>query len=98
MTSKQPGRQGRPWRTAAAAVRARAARGEPCWLCGRPIDLTLPARTPWSFSAHHIVQLAHGGAPTDPHNLAPAHLHCNVKDSSRHRAPRYRRPAHLPEW
>jgi hypothetical protein len=80
MTRAHP-RQGRRWRTAAAAVRARAARGEPCHVCGGRIDLTLPARSPWSFSVDHVVELALGGAETDPSNLRPAHLRHNIQRS-----------------
>jgi hypothetical protein len=99
VTAAQPGRQGRPWRTAAAAVRARAACGEPCWVCGHRIDLSLPPRTPWSFSVDHAVQLCDGGHPTDPANLRPAHLRHNVQRSNRLRARRrVRRKAPLPVW
>jgi HNH endonuclease len=80
MTARRP-RQGRRWRDAAARVRARAARGEPCHVCGYPIDLTLPPRSPMSFSVDHLQELALGGAETDPQNLRPAHLRHNIQRS-----------------
>ena len=76
---RSKGRTGRPWRRLAATVRARAAAGEPCWLCGHPIDLTLPARHPRAFSVDHVTSLAAGGAPRDLANCAPAHLGCNAR-------------------
>ncbi|MEV4001008.1 HNH endonuclease [Actinomadura sp. NPDC049753] len=68
----------------AAIVRKRAAAGEPCYLCGQPID-TRPAkdggpppRSPWSFSAHHVQERNNGGQTTLT-NYAPAHLTCNAR-------------------
>lgn len=73
------GRTGRPWRSASAAVRARAAAGEPCCRCGGQIDVTLPPRTRWSFSVDHLVPLSRGGDPLAPGNLAPCHHGCNAR-------------------
>lgn len=95
------GRGGRPWRTACAAVRARVQAGEPCRLCGRPINLALPARTRWSFSVDHLVPLSAGGDPLNPANLAPAHLGCNAARGARTTPRTTPRPAHtaeLPRW
>ena len=69
-------------------VRERAANGEPCALCGQPIDLSLPQweirngrrwRTPWSLECDEIVPVSRGGSPTDPNNVQPTHRICNQK-------------------
>lgn len=69
-------------------VRARIAAGEPCALCGQPIDLDAPQwyvdpkdgrrkRAPWSWEVDEIVPLAAGGSPFDAGNVQPAHRICN---------------------
>lgn len=63
-----------------------AAKGEPCHLCKRPIDYSLPAGDPWSFELDEIVPVSRyreGGYETaeqcaqDPANHAPTHRICN---------------------
>jgi hypothetical protein len=49
--------------------------GQPCWLCHKPIDLTLPPRHPQSFSADHVDPLGNGGKLLG--ELRPAHFGCN---------------------
>lgn len=54
------------------------ANNEHCWLCGQPIEYTLPAEHPESFSLDHRIPVT--DAPQlayDPANFAPAHLDCN---------------------
>lgn len=75
---RSPGRTGRPWRRARERC---LATGKPCYICGGPIDYSLPYRDPltrkvnlWSASAHHVQALVHGG---DPYDIEPAHLKCN---------------------
>lgn len=77
------GRTGRPWLRARARI---IAQQRPCWICGHPIDYTLPYRNPltgrinrWSVTIDHLTPLSLGGAPTDPANLAAAHLACNAR-------------------
>lgn len=56
------------------------ARGDACWLCGDPIDYTLPADADWAFSVDHIKPWSL--APElreDPANLAAAHSICNKR-------------------
>lgn len=53
-----------------------------CHICGRPIDLSLPARHPESWSADHVVPLDHGGAAESMDNLAPAHYGCNSRNGA----------------
>lgn len=61
----------------AAQVRA----GEPCALCGQPIDLSIRYPDPMSFTVDHIVPSSHGG--TDHYEqLRPSHNHCNLARSN----------------
>lgn len=73
-----------------AIVRARIAAGEPCALCGQPIDLDAPQwyvdpkdgrrkRAPWSWEVDEIVPVSAGGSPYDADNCQPAHRWCNGK-------------------
>lgn len=66
------------------ATRARLRRvlikkyGPFCWLCGKPIDLTIKHPDPWSFSRDHVIPRSKGG--TDAiRNQRPAHRICNQK-------------------
>lgn len=68
--------EGRRWR----AVRAKVLRGsQTCWLCGQPIDLTIPAPLPMSPSVDHVIPRAVGGGGLTMANLRPAHLGCNIR-------------------
>ncbi|MBF0809178.1 HNH endonuclease [Rothia nasimurium] len=59
-----------------AALKAHVKRtGEPCWLCGKPIDLELPSTHPMSFTADHVDAIANGGKLLG--ELRPAHRSCN---------------------
>lgn len=71
------------------ALRSRVLAGEPCALCGQPIDLSLPQtyvdprdgkrkRAPWSFEVDEIVPISQGGLPYGE-NCQPAHRICNQK-------------------
>jgi len=78
-------RSGRPRRRATAQVRAE----EPnCWLCGFPIDLSLPRNSKWGSTIDEILPLSKGGSTTDRANLRHAHRSCN---SSRGNGPPVRR-------
>lgn len=50
----------------------------PCWICGQPFDLTLPAGHRLSFTADHFEALANGGHLVR-NELRPAHLACNSR-------------------
>ncbi|WP_166442068.1 HNH endonuclease signature motif containing protein [Nakamurella flava] len=56
------------------AQRVRA--GEPCCLCGQPIDLSIAYPDPWSFTVEHTTPTSRGGTD-DYEGLAPAHNRCN---------------------
>lgn len=60
-----------------ARHRARVRAGEPCAICGRPIDLSIPYPQPWSFVVDEIVPVAYGGDPLLWSNTEPAHRWCN---------------------
>ena len=79
------------------AIRARwKAMGEPCALCGKPIDYSLGMVTtpdgrrkphPMSFVVDEIVPVSQGGDPLDFGNTRPAHWICNARrgDGARQR-------------
>ncbi|SKW03344.1 hypothetical protein [Mycobacteroides abscessus] len=55
-------------------------RGDVCWLDQRPIDYSLKAPHPDSFSVDHAVPVSE--APElalDPRNFRPSHLNCNIR-------------------
>ena len=66
-----------------------AARGEPCAICGKPIDYSLTTyvdpidgvtkRHPLSYELDEIVPVSRGGDPLDPDNVQPTHRICNQK-------------------
>lgn len=71
------------------AIRSRVLAGEPCALCGKPIDLSLPQtyvdprdgkrkRAPWSLEVDEIVPISQGGLPYGE-NCQPAHRICNQR-------------------
>jgi 5-methylcytosine-specific restriction endonuclease McrA len=74
------GRDGRPWRTVSAQVYSEETH---CWLCGRYVDQRLPATHRMSRSADHLIQLQHGGPPSERTNLRLAHLGCNSARGNR---------------
>ena len=53
--------------------------GEPCALCGKAIDYSLPAGHPMSFEVDEIVPVSKGGDPLDFSNTQPAHRVCNQR-------------------
>lgn len=53
--------------------------GAPCWLCGKPIDYSLPAGHPMSFEVDEVVPVSKGGDPLDFGNTRPAHRSCNQR-------------------
>lgn len=60
-----------------------AAEGEPCHLCGKPIDYSLPSGHPMSFELDEIVPVSKGGDPFRRDNVAPAHRMCNQRRGNR---------------
>lgn len=83
---RSPGRSGRPWQRFQRLVLNTY--GPTCHLCGKPIDLDAPARTPQSFSVDHLDPLSLGGAPLDLDRARPAHYGCNSSRGNRPIKPR----------
>ena len=65
---------------ARAAVRQR---GEPCWICGLPVDHSLPRMDPCEFVVDELEPVSRGGSPYRAGNLATAHRCCNGWRSAR---------------
>ena len=79
---RSPGRTGGTWRHLRDQVLAE----EPnCWLCHQPIDHCVAYPHPLYPTVDHVVQLAHGGDPTDRNNLRAAHFRCNNRRNARRR-------------
>jgi 5-methylcytosine-specific restriction endonuclease McrA len=75
--------------------RAVIARGKPpCWICGQPIDYTLPWPDPKCYVVDHVTPLAKGGDDTLANKRA-AHRDCNRAKSDRDFAPILRRSGSL---
>lgn len=66
-----------------ALLRRLRAEARPCWICGMPIDYSLPAGDPLAFECDEVVPVSRGGSPTDAANVAPAHRCCNNWRSNR---------------
>jgi 5-methylcytosine-specific restriction endonuclease McrA len=74
------GRVGRAWREVSARVYREE---QACWLCGGWVDPSLHPRDRMARTADHLVQLQHGGRPTDRTNLRLCHMRCNTARSNR---------------
>ena len=64
--------------------------GGSCWICGEPIDPALSNPDPRSESFDHVIPLCRGGEHS-PHNLALAHLGCNMSKG-------VKLPTSYPKW
>lgn len=74
------GRGGRPYERLKKEIYKRVI----CWICGKPVDYTVPPRHPMAPSVDHRVPLhppdgSPGGHPTDPRNAELAHYGCNSR-------------------
>ena len=69
----------RRWRELAEKVKRRdREQGNPCPLCGHPLDWDAPPRSRWSPSVDHVIPRSRGGATLPPlHLLRTVHLSCN---------------------
>lgn len=84
MAGKRKGNPRRANGSRRSRLRARvAARGEPCHLCGCPIDYELPAGHPMSYELDELLPVSRGGDPLDIGNVAPAHRLCNQRRGNR---------------
>lgn len=57
--------------------------GNPCAICGRPIDYSLPAGDPWSFECDEVVPVSRGGSPVERSNVQATHRICNERRGNR---------------
>lgn len=61
-------------------LRAQVLREEDvCWLCGQPVDKTLPPYLEGSPEVDEVIPIAEGGDPLDRANCHLAHRLCNVR-------------------
>lgn len=60
-----------------ALLRRLRASGAPCWICGHPIDPSIPQGSPLCMEADELLPVSLGGSPFDPSNIAAAHQCCN---------------------
>lgn len=50
-----------------------------CWICGRPVDKTLPPGHPLSGEVDEVIPVSRGGSPLEWDNLRLAHRICNQR-------------------
>lgn len=50
-----------------------------CWLCGQPVDKSLPPYLPGSPEVDEIIPVSKGGSPYDRKNCRLSHRLCNVR-------------------
>lgn len=61
-------------------LRAKVLREEDdCWLCGEPVDKTLPPHQDGSPEVDEVIPIALGGDPLDRTNCRLSHRLCNVR-------------------
>jgi len=84
--ARQGGNEGLDSKAYRQARRALRSLRRPCHICGHPIDYTLAAPDPMSFSADHLVPRSLGGALLGP--MDAAHLSCNSRRRNRVGTPR----------
>jgi 5-methylcytosine-specific restriction endonuclease McrA len=80
-------------------LRARVLREEHlCWLCGQPVDKTLPPGLPGSPEVDEVIPVSLGGSPLDRSNCRLACRLCNqrrgngLRRQSRPRVPDFTAP------
>jgi hypothetical protein len=79
MSSLRNGKGHRAYRRKQAALKRRTERDSlVCTWCGHPIDTTLPAKDPFSFTADHPDAVGRGGHLVKQ-ELEPMHRRCNSR-------------------
>ena len=63
-----------------------------CWLCGKPVDKSLPHGLPGSAEVDEVQPVSLGGSPFDRTNCRLAHRLCNQRRGNGLRAQRPRVP------
>jgi len=74
-----PQLRGRQWEAIKAHHRAL---GQPCHLCGYPINTEIPWPSPLSFAVDHLIARSDGGTNAIE-NTAPIHMACNTAKRER---------------
>ena len=74
--AKSNARRANSSRRNAARSRVRA-RDTCCWICGLPIDYSLPARDAQAYEADELIPVSLGGSPYDTANISATHRCCN---------------------
>ena len=65
-------------------LRARVlAEEDVCWICGQPVDKSLPSGLPGSPEVDEGVPVSKGGSPYDRANCRLAHRICNQRRGNR---------------
>ena len=65
-------------------LRAQVLREEDvCYICGRPVDKTLPGTAPMGPQVDHIVARSEGGAVFERSNLHLVHSRCNQRKKNK---------------
>lgn len=65
-------------------LRARVlAEEDVCWICGQPVDKSLPAGHPGAPEVDEVVPVSRGGSPLDRSNCRLAHRICNQRRGNR---------------
>lgn len=54
-----------------------------CWLCGIPVDFSLPSGNPGAKTVDEIIPVSRGGSATDRANCRLAHWSCNSRRGNR---------------
>lgn len=68
-------------------LRARVLREEDaCWLCGKPVDKTLPPHQHGSPEVDEIIPVSEGGDPLDRDNCRLSHRICNIRRGQKTKA------------
>ena len=66
-------------------LRAQVMREEDvCYICGRPVDKSLPGTAPMGPQVDHIVARSEGGAVFERSNLHLVHSRCNQRKKNKH--------------
>lgn len=60
-----------------AVIQYVRASGEPCWICGMPIDRSVPQGNALCCECDELIPVAHGGSPFLKSNVHAAHRCCN---------------------
>jgi len=56
-----------------------------CWICGQPVDKTLPylgpdgKPNPWAKTVDEVIPVTRGGSPIKRDNCRLAHRRCNIR-------------------